>query len=204
VVGIILAAGQARRMGRAKLALPWGRETVIARVVQLAQAAACEPVVVVTGGWAQAVRDALAAYAVHFAWNPEYADGSMTRSLQIGLRHAPPWAEAALIFLGDQPHLPPSLGQAVRAAWPRAAEAIWQPSYHGRRGHPWLLPRRWWPALLAWPPERTLRAFIQHYAIPRYTVPSPNDAILHDMDTPEDYQRLLARYGPGSDNGGNM
>ncbi len=184
---MVLAAGLARRMRGPKLVFRWGRTTVIGRVVTTLLEAGCAPVVVVTGGWRAQVEAALAHLPVRCVHNPHHRDGSMTRSLQCGLAllQAEPGPQAALVALGDQPAIPPQVPRALLQAWPTAPQAVWQPEHRGRAGHPWLLPRRWWPALLAWPAERPLRAFLR--TLPRRRLPVDTSAIHRDLDTIDDY-----------------
>ncbi len=176
-------------MGCSKLTLPWGTETVIERVVRTLLTAGCAPVVVVTGGWRAEVEAALRDWPVRCVYNAAHADGAMLRSLQHGLAalDAEPQVAATLVALGDQPLIPASVPRALTAAWRRAPQALWHPVHRGRRGHPWLLPRTYWPALLAQPPTRPLRAALQRLSAPQRRLPVPTPAIHWDLDTPADY-----------------
>jgi len=189
VAGVVLAAGLARRMGRSKLTLPWGSRTIIEHVVRTLLAAGCAPVVVVTGGWRAAVEDAVAHLPVRCVFNPAHADGSMTRSLQVGLRALEPQAalRAALVALGDQPGIPVVVVRRLLRAWAQEPDAVWHPEHGGRRGHPWVLPRRAWPALLAWPPDAPVRDFLRGLDLPQRRLPVATPAIHRDVDTPADY-----------------
>ena len=182
-------------MGCSKLTLPWGDETVIARVVGTLLRAGCAPVVVVTGGWRDEVEAALAHLPVRCVPNPAYHDGAMLRSLQCGLAALAeePHLGATLVALGDQPAVPEAVPRALRRAWATAPEALWHPTCAGRRGHPWVLPRDYWAALRFQPPTRPLRDALRDLNAPRRTLPVDTPAILQDLDTPEDYARLRPR-----------
>ena len=51
IAAVILAAGESKRMGRPKMALPWGRTTVLGQVLTTYRSAGVQEVLVVTGGW---------------------------------------------------------------------------------------------------------------------------------------------------------
>jgi CTP:molybdopterin cytidylyltransferase MocA len=123
-VGLILAAGQSRRMGSAKLTLPWrdGR-TVIEAVVRALRAGGVGRIVVVVGGDRASVESALAGSQVEFVENPGFADGEMLGSIQIGLRGLGAEPLAALLAPGDLPALLQST-RALIEAWRRRGHRL--------------------------------------------------------------------------------
>jgi molybdenum cofactor cytidylyltransferase len=207
---IVLAAGLSSRMGRFKLTLPWGETTVLGQVLATLAAAGVGEAIVVTGHRAAEVEAAaraairglkplLRATTVH---NPAYETG-MLSSIQAGLRAAEDEAAAglraakdeaaaALLCLGDQPQLE---ADTVRAVWAAGSQANWQrviiPSYKMRAGHPILLPRALWPAVLA--ARDSLRSVLAAHraAVDYLVVDTPS--VLADLDTPEDYERATRR-----------
>jgi len=189
VAAVVLAAGRSQRMGRPKLTLPWGRTTVIGQVVSTLRQAGVEEIVAVTGGDRAAVEAALRGLPVRTVFNPRYADGEMSRSVQVGLRALPSEVEAALIVLGDHPQMQAEVVRAVVAAWQRTKALLVFPSYAQRRGHPWILGRSLWPEALALRPPLTLRDLVAAHAADAEYVPVDTDSVLRDLDTPEDYRR---------------
>jgi molybdenum cofactor cytidylyltransferase len=190
VIGaVILAAGQSRRMGRNKLLLPFGASTVIETIVS--EVAACRAVgdiVVVTGYEREQVIVQLATYPVRCVFNPDYAQSDMLVSIQIGLRALSEDVAAVLIVLGDQPRLRREIVQRVVDAYEPGSLIV--PSFQLRRGHPILIDRALWPAILARPPEATLRDVIRANELRIRYVVAADDSVLHDMDTPEDYEQV--------------
>lgn len=182
-------------MGRCKLTLPWRKETVIGAVVTALERGGAAPIVVVTGAWADEVRAALAAHRVCWAHNPHFAEDAMLRSAQLGLQTLPAATEAALIALGDMPTVPADVVAALIHHFAAHRPGVLIPSYTHRRGHPWLVARDMWPALLALRPPATLRDFLrqQERHITYLEVNTP--AVLQDLDTPEDYARLHPGVG---------
>ena len=65
------------------------------------------------------------------------------------------------------------------------------PVCSGAEGHPILLASRLIPAILDWPGEGGLRGAINALDAPVCHVPVRDAGILHDADTPQDYQALL-------------
>lgn len=104
IASIVLAAGKSERMGRPKMSLPWGNNTVIGQVVTTLISVGLEQVVVVTGGGREDVLLALNSlpkeWPVSTVENPEYVAGEMLSSLQVGVASLGEQGEAALIALG--------------------------------------------------------------------------------------------------------
>jgi molybdenum cofactor cytidylyltransferase len=192
IAAIVLAAGLSQRMGQPKMLLPWGDTTIIGQVVDTVLAGGIEKIVVVAGGNQAQIEAALRServQAVEFAFNPNFADGEMLKSLQVGLKSLDPPVEAALMVLGDQPQMQAATLRLLCAAFRRTQARLVLPSYHLRRGHPWLIERSLWQDILKLRPPATLRDFLQSFegSIDYQVVDTPT--ILKDLDTPEDYAR---------------
>jgi molybdenum cofactor cytidylyltransferase len=98
----------------------------------------------------------------------------------------------ALFALGDQPHVPVSLIADVVAQARHTPESIVIPSYAMRRGHPFFIPAHLWSELLELGEALTLRDFLRRHEQQILYVESATDAILRDMDTPDDYAALAS------------
>ena len=79
-------------------------------------------------------------WPVHMLHNPDYQHG-MTTSVQVALRDITPIPDAYLLALVDQPHIAPELIRQLLTAFVRMAKGMVIPTYHGKRGHPIILPR---------------------------------------------------------------
>lgn len=200
LAAVIAAAGLSRRMGRPKQLLPWGGSTVIAVVARSLSQAGAAPVICVTGHRGQEVAAALARTDAMIVPNPAYRQQDLLSSYQAGVRWLLENAdqastiEGALLSLGDQPHLPASTIARIAAQARRTPDRIVIPSYDMRRGHPMVLPQVLWGELLALAADDALRTLVNRHADRIVYVNTKNDAVLLDMDTPADYERLRGRF----------
>jgi CTP:molybdopterin cytidylyltransferase MocA len=194
---VVLAAGHADRMGFNKLTLPLGSGTVVGRVIATALGA-CENVIVVV-----ALHDLVTRTAVEVAAETSGAEGrvqvaegvpydpGMFISVQAGLRRAE-GADVVLIFPGDIPLIQPETAIAVRDAVCAGGDAdVAVPSCEGRRGHPVAVSACCVPELLAMSEHSTLRQFMSAHASTTKLVPVDDHGMLLDMDTPDEYDRVL-------------
>jgi len=193
---IVLAAGLSQRMGEPKMVLPWGSTTVIGRVVQVLAQAGAGNILVVTGGAHEQVESALQGFSAQTVYNPRHMEDQMLFSLQIGLACLPAAFQAALVALGDQPQIQGSVVEAVLGAYRLSHSPLVVPSYHMRRGHPWLIDRSLWGEVITQQSPKTLRDLLNDHAGDIHYVSVDTDSILHDLDTQADYAHY--RPNPGS------
>jgi len=190
IAAIILAAGQSTRMGSPKMVLPWGKQTVIGQVISVIITGGVDEILVVTGGAREEVENAVKDHPVRLVHNPQFASGEMLSTFQTGLSALGEKVTAALITLGDQPGIEPTVVHSVIQAYKTNHAAIVVPSYQMRRGHPWILDRVLWSAALELREPATLRDFLNQNADLITYLPVETGSILSDLDTPEDYERL--------------
>lgn len=144
VVGVLLAAGAGTRMGRPKALVvgdngePWVRTA--ARVLL---DGGCDDVLVVLGAEAEQVRVHLKRLRDVVA--EDWADG-VAASLRVGLAEAGD-ADAALVHLVDLPDVGADVVRRIIAGADDAALA--RATYGGRPGHPVLMGRNHWAAVIA-------------------------------------------------------
>jgi len=185
--GLILAAGESRRMGRPKALLPYGGETFLDRLVRLF-AERCSPVVVVLGAEAAAIRAASAPRAL-FVENPDYRLGQTT-SKQCGLRALKEAAEGILFTLVDHPAVSEATLDALLRERPGPAPLVRLPRYQGRRGHPIWFARALAAEFLALPPTGAARDVVHRHADRTEFLDLDDPAIVADIDDPAAYRAL--------------
>lgn len=187
---IVLAAGLSTRMGAPKMLLPWGNQPVIRHVIEVVLSAGIREVAVVTGGYKADLDPILAALPVVNAFNPDFANGEMLNSIQVGLNALPESVQAAFLVLGDQPTITGEIfGKLVESSRAISPGKIIIPSFHFRRGHPWIIPRAFWQQILDLQPPLTMRDFLKENEPAIDYVEFDTPAILQDLDTPQDYEK---------------
>lgn len=190
VAGIVLAAGKATRMGRTKQLLPFRGKSVLEWVVDHALASGLHRVVVVLGHDAGLLEPLLRERDVTVVVNPQYGEGQSS-SLKAGLGVLTDETEAALFLLGDQPLVTAEIIDRILSAYETSPSPIVMPVCEGRRGNPVLFARETFPAILGLSGDCGARGIFEEYAGRILAVPVESRAILADIDTEEDYRRLL-------------
>ncbi|MCC7117265.1 MAG: nucleotidyltransferase family protein [Anaerolineales bacterium] len=186
ISAIILAAGKSTRMGQNKMLMKWGNATVLETVLGTLRDAGVEDLVLVAGRELQVEGDGLRVVI------NESAD-EMLSSIQLGLRSQKAESEAALICLGDQPQMESASVRAVCAAYQSNKSNLVAPSYHMRRGHPWLIARPLWDEVLKMGNAQSPRDFLKRHADEIHYVNVATPTILQDLDTPADYLKYKPR-----------
>lgn len=196
IAGIVLAAGRSRRMGSPKAFLRLGQATFLERAVAALRSGGCDRVIVVAGPAsdppAREIADAAGHLGAEVAVNPD-PGSEQVDSLRAGLRVAGDDAEAAVVTPVDVPGVTAELVRAVIDAFRATAAPVVQPYDGERHGHPVLFARRVWPELLDGELPDGARTVIHAHDAERAEVRVPR---LHaDVDTPDDYRRLVEVEG---------
>jgi molybdenum cofactor cytidylyltransferase len=189
---IILAAGSSRRMGTQKLLLPFGNSTMIETVVDHVLASKVKHVLVILGPDPEKVQDLLASKAVKFCTNSHHEEG-MLSSVICGIRALPDEAEAALIYLGDQPGIPAEVTNRVIEAYDEDLYGIVIPVYNHRRGHPLLVDMKYRREIEKLDLEQGLRDLRHRFPEDVLEVEVDEPGILMDIDTREDYSNATKK-----------
>jgi 4-nitrophenyl phosphatase len=190
VAGVILAAGASTRFGRAKQLLDWGGIPLVAHVADTALAAGLAPVVVVVGCAAEEVRAAVLDRRVLTVMNWRWEEGLST-SVQVGLALLPPDVAGALFLQCDQPLVTADLLRELVERFESTQAPVVYPTHAGRQATPVLFSRALFPSLAGVSGDQGGRAVIAAHAAEAASVDVRDPDLLADVDTPEDYQRLI-------------
>ncbi len=191
---IILAAGSSTRMGTQKLLLPYEGSTMIERVVDNVLGSVIEKAVVVLGADNARITEIIAHKPVKIILNPKPEKG-MLSSVMCGIEAIPEDANAVLIYLGDQPNIPPAITNAVVKAYNDALSGIVIPVHHHRRGHPLLVDMKYRRDISRLDLEEGLRSLMHLFPEDVLEVDVDEPGILVDIDTREDYSKALKKAG---------
>ncbi|NDU73515.1 NTP transferase domain-containing protein [Actinomadura sp. DSM 109109] len=181
--GLLLAAGEGRRLGRPKATLELDGERLVDRGVRTLREGGCSPVLVVAGA---APIEVIGAVVVP---NPGWRDG-MGSSLRAGLAALPPGCPAVVVALVDQPLVTPAAVARLIAAF-REGAGLAVATYGGAQRNPVLLGAGHLAgAAAAAAGDQGARGYLR--AHPELVTPVPCDDVAapDDIDTPDDLAAL--------------
>jgi molybdenum cofactor cytidylyltransferase len=194
IPGIVLAGGKSSRMGRPKALLPIGstNETFFDRVTRTLLEAGVSDIVVVVGADADAIRGGVRPGAgVRIVDNPDYEQGQLT-SMLAGLRAIDTAvASAALMTLIDVPLVSADTVRKLIAAQRESGAPIVRPVSGGRHGHPVIFGRTLFDEFQRADPARGAKPVVRAHAAEIIEVPVEDEGAFADIDTREDYERLI-------------
>jgi molybdenum cofactor cytidylyltransferase len=192
VAGIVLAAGESKRLGQPKALLDWKGKPFVRQVAETALSAGLKPVVVVTGANAEQVEAALAGLDVQIMRNFIWYEGQST-SVRAGLKALPRTSGSALFMVVDQPQLPVTLIEALVAAHASSLAPITAPMVDDHRTNPALFDRSTFADFAGLEGDVGGRAIFSRHKVS--WLPWLDSSLAIDVDTPEDYSRLLSQTG---------
>ncbi len=188
---IVLAAGAGARFGGAKLLAPWRSGVLLEAALASAFAAPVQRITLAVG----AEGDRVAAAAQAFATNqgerdrltivatPDWARG-MSASLKCAIASLAADVDAAFVFLGDMPLIPPGVPAAMAEAL-TADVAAAVPVFDGLIGHPALIRSSLFPAISRLEGDRGARRLLEALGPSLARVEAQDAGILFDVDTPD-------------------
>ena len=204
ICGVILAAGSSSRMGRDKALLPWppvaegvtAANTFLGAAIDLLQPE-CDMVLVVAGQNAENLQPVSDAHNAFLVVNPKPERGQFS-SIQTGLQEVlNRGRDAAILAPVDRPPVLPGTIKALREAFLNTGPEIWavvpevtratQPVH----GHPVLIGRDLMEKFLRAPASATARQIEHQHQQHMLYVPVTDERVAANIDTPEQYERLL-------------
>jgi molybdenum cofactor cytidylyltransferase len=188
---LLLAAGCASRFGSAKQGARVEGIAMVRRAA-LAALATGAGLSVVTGAWVETVTAELSGLPLQLLHNADWEQG-LGSSIACGTRALLQVAvrpEALIVTLADQPLVDMAALRRLIAAHRRAPKRIVAADHGSTRGPPCLFPQRYFVELAALQGAQGAKPLLQRHAHAVDVVPMPEAEL--DIDTPADYQRLLA------------
>ena len=193
IAGVVLAAGGSSRLGEPKQLLTFRGATLIQRAVRAAAEAGCDPVIVVAGDTAEAIRSELGEEnGIVVVENAEWRSGIGT-SIRRGLEQLTRSVEAVVLLTCDQPFVDAAIVGKLMAERERTRKAIVASSYADTLGVPALFDRSCFDALLTLPDRSGAKSLIEARRDEAASIAFEEGAV--DIDTPEDFERLKENRG---------
>ncbi|TWV92001.1 NTP transferase domain-containing protein [Chitinophaga pinensis] len=187
---IILGAGNSSRLGQPKQLLMYRGKTLICQMAEEAIAAVGSPVVLVTGANAPQILEKLCGFAIEIVENEHWSEG-MGSSISTGMKAIAKHSGLAgvIIMVCDQPFVNAALLQQLIDQQTIAGKGIIASTYDNTAGTPVLFSNTYFDALTALEGQQGAKKILQQSTDDLALVPFPLGAL--DIDTAEDYQRLL-------------
>jgi len=193
VAGVVLAAGSSSRLGRNKLLLELGGESLVRRAVRTTLAAHLGPTIVVLGHEAELVRSELAGLACDVVVNADHARGAGS-SLRCGVARASQTrAESLVLTLADMPLVTPAMLQGLVRCSRETGAPLVVSRYGDVQAPPHLFTRRLFTELLASDDENGARAVVRRHSAETRVLEWPAPA-LKDLDVNDDYDQLRSSF----------
>lgn len=179
IAGLILAAGQSRRMGEPKALLHLGGRPILDGLLEVYRASRLDPVIVVASGPVLVA----AAERPGIVLVPGDPEAPMIDSVARGVAMIPARHSAVVVQPADAPFTVEEMIAALKMGDVSRSRAL---CHQGRPGHPVLVSRSAFPAIME-RPAGGLRAILSQLEIELVEWPDPR--ILADLDTPDDVAR---------------
>jgi len=188
--GIVLAAGESKRMKVQKLLLPYQGKTMIEKVIENVTNSEIDRTLVVVGCNKDEMMGVISHLPVSHCNNDNYKQG-MLSSVKTGFRSLPETFDAALVFQGDQPMVTAEAVNIVIRAYRQSHQGIVIPVFQKRRGHPLLISSKYREEIEKIEDQEGLRGLARKFPEDVLEVEVNLPGILRDIDTPEEYMNAI-------------
>jgi len=185
--GVILAAGESRRLGTPKALLSWRGKPFVRQIAETALNAGLRPVVVVLGAVLDPIISLLEDLPIQIVVNENWSQGQSS-SIHTGLHVLPKKVGSAVFLLADQPQVTTEVIRALAARHDRTRAAIVAPYVGGKRTNPVLFDHDTFTDLMQLTGDTGGRGIFNDYQIE--IMYWDDDSLLMDVDTQQDYLNL--------------
>lgn len=190
---MILAAGEASRMGKPKMLLPYKDTTILNHIVNEVIALSPHAIKIITGHYHELICQAIVTQQASLVYNPDYKNG-MSSSIQIGLTEMQkecPSLGFVIIVVSDQPFLNRFIVKNLIHQQMLSQKGIVAASYNGIIGTPVLISAPYFEHLYNLVGDKGARVILQQFP---YDVATINFELGElDIDTEEDYKRFCEK-----------
>jgi molybdenum cofactor cytidylyltransferase len=194
ICGIILAAGEGKRMGKVKLTLPLGDKQLIEWVLQAVKLAPLDKYFLVVRPEDKEMIKIGESWGAEIVLNPEYRSG-MSSSIRKALYQiSSELVEGIFILLGDQPLINPSIIYKMLKAFTPGKREIVVPFYKDKPGNPVLFDNYWKEELMKLSGDVGGRSLLKANPENIKRVKISDRAVIEDINSEEDYFRIQSYF----------
>jgi len=187
ICGIILAAGEGKRMGKVKLTLPLGDKQLIEWVLQAVKLAPLDKYFLVVRPEDKEMIKIGESWGAEIVLNPDFRRGMITSIKKALLKIDIQEVEGFFLILGDQPLITSKIINKLIKSFSPGKEEIVVPYFKDKRGNPVLFDICWKDELMAVTGDVGGRVLIKAHPEKVKRVNISDETILFDIDQEEDY-----------------
>jgi molybdenum cofactor cytidylyltransferase len=187
---VVLAAGNASRLGQSKQLLSWGDSTLMGSVLSNVLSADTDKIFVVLGAYRNEIKDKIDLSQANILINENWQSG-LGNSIALAAREIDknhPDINGVLFVLADQPFISSSHLNAIIKLHNEEKEAIIMTRKESYRGVPVLFPRKFFSELMLLSNDEGAKQIINRNKNQVREVVTQND--ITDIDNLESYKAL--------------
>lgn len=187
ICGIILAAGEGKRMGKVKLTLPLGDKQLIEWVLQAVKLAPLDKYFLVVRPEDKEMIQIGESWGAEIVLNPNFRRGMSTSIKKALLKINTQETDGFFLILGDQPLITSKIINKLIKSFSPGKEEIVVPYFKDKRGNPVLFDICWKDELMTVTGDVGGRVLIKAHPEKVKRVNISDETILFDIDQEKDY-----------------
>lgn len=184
---VIVAAGMSRRMKAFKPSLPFGDSNVANYTIYKLKKLNIDPITIVVGHKHKELKESINRDDIRYVMNENYNDTEMFDSVILGVEDIASMCDRILIMPMD---LPAILESTIEKVLSIDAGMV-RTTFKGEPGHPIVITSEFAMTLKNYKGDNGLRGAMEASDIPITSIDVDDAAVQFDIDTPEEYQRLI-------------
>ena len=187
---LILAAGAASRMGRAKMLLPFKSTNILTHLLNEIKAIEPHCICLLTGFYHEEMINNIDTNGLYIVQNEHWEKG-MACSIRMGVYEMTkkyPGLSSIIIIVSDQPYLNKQVLHEMVIVHTKTKKGIIAAEYGSIKGTPVLFDKKYFTELMLLEGDIGAKSILQQHAADIATVAFSSGEI--DIDTPEDYDKL--------------
>jgi molybdenum cofactor cytidylyltransferase len=192
---VILAAGEASRMGDIKQLLSFNNSTLLQTTINHALKSRAKKVYVVLGANSDIVKDKISDEYVTIIQNLNWQEGLSSSIISIinHLENSEEDPDALLVMLADQPKVDSSYLNKLISLYQKKQQAIIASAYGDFNGVPALFPKKYFGILSNLKGDKGAKKLLNDRLVDVISYIPKSAEILIDIDSPEDYKNLIKK-----------